>query len=102
MPTYNKLKYHIVTYGEVKEGRTSMITNRIAVTPMLTTSEVAAILNVHINTIRRWSNQGTLKAYQLGPRGDRRFRREDIDEFLVGHRSKNNGDLAVDGDGEIS
>ncbi len=64
-----------------------MIHNRIAVTPMLTTSEVAAILNVHINTIRRWSNQGTLKAYQLGPRGDRRFRREDIDEFLAGHRN---------------
>jgi len=61
--------------------------NRIAVTPMLTTSEVAAILNVHINTVRRWSNHGTLKAYQLGPRGDRRFRREDIDEFLAGHRN---------------
>jgi len=79
-----------------------MITNRIAVTPMLTTSEVAAILNVHINTIRRWSNQGTLKAYQLGPRGDRRFRREDIDEFLAGHRSKTNGDQPADGEGLIS
>jgi excisionase family DNA binding protein len=59
------------------------------VTPMLTTSEVASILNVHINTVRRWSNQGTLKAYQLGPRGDRRFRREDIDEFLAVHQNHN-------------
>jgi excisionase family DNA binding protein len=69
--------------------------NRTPVTPMLTTSEVASILNVHINTIRRWSNQGTLKAYQLGPRGDRRFRREDIEEFLAIHRNHN-------GDGEMS
>jgi len=62
-------------------------TNRAPVTPMLTTTEVAIILNVHINTVRRWSNQGMLKAYQLGPRGDRRFRREDIDEFLTVHRN---------------
>ena len=100
MLTYNKLKYHIVTYGEVKEGSISMIHNRIAVTPMLTTSEVAAILNVHINTIRRWSNQGTLKAYQLGPRGDRRFRREDIDEFLAGHRNHTSDDAPQDSAGE--
>ena len=50
--------------------------------PMLTTSEVARILNLHINTIRRWSNQGILKAYRIGSRGDRRFKREDIDEFF--------------------
>ncbi len=74
-----------------------MQSRRSPVTPMLTTSEVAAILNVHINTVRRWSNQGTLKAYQLGPRGDRRFRREDIEEFLAVHRSHNgDGETAVD------
>ncbi len=50
--------------------------------PMLTTSEVAHILNVHINTVRRWSNQGVLKAYRLGSRGDRRFRLEDIVSFF--------------------
>jgi len=50
--------------------------------PMLTTSEVARILNVHINTVRRWSNQGILKAYRLGFRGDRRFRREDVASFF--------------------
>jgi excisionase family DNA binding protein len=51
---------------------------------MLTTSEVAHILNVHINTIRRWSNQGILKAYRIGSRGDRRFKKTDIDEFFSG------------------
>ena len=71
--------------------------NKSPVTPMLTTSEVAAILNVHINTIRRWSNQGSLKAYQLGPRGDRRFRKEDIDEFLAIHRNHNgSNDMLID------
>lgn len=69
---------------------------RPAVTPMLTTSEVAVILNVHINTIRRWSNQGTLKSFQLGPRGDRRFRREDIDTFLASHQTGSREDHAQD------
>ena len=49
---------------------------------MLTINEVAQLLNVHINTVRRWSNQGTLKTYRVGSRGDRRFRQEDIDNFL--------------------
>lgn len=50
--------------------------------PMLTASDVARLLNVHMNTVRRWSNQGVLKAYRIGSRGDRRFRQEDIDYFL--------------------
>jgi excisionase family DNA binding protein len=57
--------------------------------PMLTTSEVARILNLHINTIRRWSNQGILKAYRIGSRGDRRFRKEDIDEFFSSNGGTN-------------
>ena len=52
------------------------------IAPMLTTSEVARILSVHINTVRRWSNQGILKSYRIGSRGDRRFRREDIASFF--------------------
>ena len=49
---------------------------------MLTTSEIARLLNVHPNTLRRWSNQGILKAHRIGPRGKRGFRREDIAIFL--------------------
>ncbi|AII61306.1 helix-turn-helix domain-containing protein [Dehalococcoides mccartyi] len=52
------------------------------VSPMLTTSEVAHMLNVHINTVRRWSNQMVLKSYRIGARGDRRFRKEDVEQFL--------------------
>jgi excisionase family DNA binding protein len=56
--------------------------NESNVDPMLTTSDVARLLNVHINTIRRWSNQGVIKAYRIGARGDRRFRQEDVSSFL--------------------
>ena len=50
--------------------------------PMLTVSDVARLLSVHINTVRRWSNQGILKAYRVSSRGDRRFRQDDITSFL--------------------
>jgi excisionase family DNA binding protein len=50
--------------------------------PMLTTSDVAHLLNVHINTVRRWSNRGIIKTYRIGSRGDRRFVQEDIVSFL--------------------
>jgi excisionase family DNA binding protein len=52
--------------------------------PMLTSSEVARMLNVHINTVRRWSNQGTLVSYRIGSRGDRRFRKDDVGAFFNG------------------
>jgi excisionase family DNA binding protein len=56
--------------------------NESNIDPMLTTSDVARLLNVHINTIRRWSNQGIIKAYRIGSRGDRRFRSVDVTSFL--------------------
>ena len=50
--------------------------------PMLTVREVARLLNIHNNTVRRWSDRGIIKAYRIGPRGDRRFQRESIARFL--------------------
>jgi len=50
---------------------------------LLTTSDVARLLNVHINTVRRWSNEGKIRAYRIGTRGDRRFQQEDITIFLA-------------------
>lgn len=50
---------------------------------MLTVRQLARLLNVHINTVRRWNDRGILKAYRIGPRGDRRFSRQDIDIFLA-------------------
>ena len=49
---------------------------------MLTTREVSVLLNVHIDTVRRWSNDGLIKAYCICSRGDRRFQKKDIEMFL--------------------
>jgi len=51
--------------------------------PMLTVREVAWLLHIHSNTVRRWSDQGIIRAYRITRRGDRRFRREDIARFLA-------------------
>ena len=55
---------------------------------MWTTRDVASLLNVDMNTVRRWTNSGILKAYRVGPRRDRRFRPEDITLFLVNNHGK--------------
>ena len=49
----------------------------------LSVAEAATLLGVHINTIRRWSDNGVLPAYRFGERRDRKFRRVDLDKFLV-------------------
>jgi len=49
---------------------------------MLTTTEVAHLLHVHPNTVRRWANNGLLPSYRLGTRGDRRFKREEVEAFI--------------------
>ena len=50
---------------------------------VLTASQAARLLNVHINTLRRWTDNGTLKSYRIGPRGDRRLTQQDIEHFVV-------------------
>ena len=50
---------------------------------LLTTAQAAELLNVHVNTVRRWSNKGILETYRIGPRGDRRFRRQYVDKLLL-------------------
>jgi excisionase family DNA binding protein len=50
---------------------------------MLTLKEVAQLLHVHPNTLRRWSKDGRIQAYRIAPRGDRRFKEEEIARFLA-------------------
>ena len=60
-----------------KEPKDSLSTSR-----MLTVSEVAHMLHVHVNTIRLWSKLGVLKSYRIGQRRDYRFNIEDVETFL--------------------
>jgi len=57
--------------------------NRDQAVRMLRTGEACRILCVHCNTLRRWSEQGIINAYRVGPRGDRRFRLEDVNALLT-------------------
>ena len=58
---------------------------------MLTVSEVAQLLHVHPNTLRRWSNKGRIRSYRINPRGDRRYRLRDIEDFLAQLNSHGDG-----------
>jgi excisionase family DNA binding protein len=51
--------------------------------PMLTVKDVAQLLNIHVNTVRRWSDQNIIKSYRVTTRGDRRFKQEDIAHYLA-------------------
>ncbi|MEM7825179.1 MAG: helix-turn-helix domain-containing protein [Candidatus Aenigmatarchaeota archaeon] len=60
----------------------------ISMSQMLTLGEVSKILGVHSHTVKAWSDKGILTAYRIGPRGDRRYRRDDILAYLNEHRQK--------------
>ncbi len=52
----------------------SMAVNEIS--PMLTATEVAEMLHLHVNTVKRLGDRGELPFYRVCKRGDRRFRME--------------------------
>ena len=50
---------------------------------LLTLAEACQILKVHPNTLRKWDKKGILKAVRFGQRGDRRYRKEDIENLTA-------------------
>lgn len=59
---------------------------------LLKIGQVAVMLKVTKETLRRWDKSGRLKAIRLGERwgvGDRRYRKSDIDSLM------NNGRLPL-------
>ncbi len=50
---------------------------------LLTTAQAAHLLNVHPNTVRNWADAALLPSYRIGPRRDRRFRRDDVEALLT-------------------
>lgn len=55
---------------------------------LLTLKEAAQILKVHVNTLRLWDKKGVLKAIRIGVKKVRRYKKEDIEEFIK--KGKNN------------
>jgi diguanylate cyclase (GGDEF)-like protein/excisionase family DNA binding protein len=50
---------------------------------LISVAQAAALLGVHPNTLRAWTEAGRLPAYRINPRGDRRYRRGDVERLLV-------------------
>jgi excisionase family DNA binding protein len=44
--------------------------------------QAAEMLSVNPETLRRWDRQGKLKATKINKRGDRRYRIQDIEDFI--------------------
>ncbi|OQX51036.1 hypothetical protein B5M47_02330 [candidate division CPR3 bacterium 4484_211] len=49
---------------------------------LLTIRQAAEVLNVHVETLRRWDKSGKLKAIIVNERGDRRYDPKDIEAIL--------------------
>jgi excisionase family DNA binding protein len=49
---------------------------------LLSLAEASEILKAHPNSLRKWDREGILKAVRFGERGDRRYRREDLEKFI--------------------
>jgi excisionase family DNA binding protein len=48
----------------------------------LTTTDVAAQLGVHPDTVVRWANAHRINCFRL-PGGVRKFRQSDVDDFIL-------------------
>jgi excisionase family DNA binding protein len=49
---------------------------------LLTATEVADLLHLHVNTVKRLGDRGEIPFYRVCKRGDRRFRYDDVLDFL--------------------
>ncbi len=50
---------------------------------LVSVAQAAAQLGVHPNTVRAWTDAGRLPAFRINARGDRRFRRSDVEMLLA-------------------
>jgi diguanylate cyclase (GGDEF)-like protein/excisionase family DNA binding protein len=50
---------------------------------LVSVAQAAALLGVHPNTVRAWTDAGRLPAYRINARGDRRYRSGDVERLLA-------------------
>jgi len=55
---------------------------------MLNLQEASRLLSISNNTLRRWANVGKIESWSISSRGDRRFKKEDIERLAEDLRSK--------------
>ncbi len=65
------------------KGKTRRRDNGDVPESLLTLREACRLLNIHGNTLRRWSAMGLIKAYRIGPSHHRRFKAGDISALVV-------------------
>jgi excisionase family DNA binding protein len=72
-----------ITIGRIAKPppMTTRTTNRDGTQLAFTSSQAASYLGVSLATVRRWTNDGHLHGYRT-PGGQRRFSREQLDQFL--------------------
>jgi excisionase family DNA binding protein len=68
-----------------EQNRTGRVDNVYRAMPLLTVRQTCKMLNVHANTLRRWSAHGLIGEYRIGPGGQRRFDAEEV-AALVGRQ----------------
>ena len=56
--------------------------NKDELPKLLTIKQASEILNVHVETLRRWGRSEKLKAIRVNKRGDRRYDPRDIETIL--------------------
>lgn len=49
---------------------------------LLTITEAAELLGVHTETLRRWDRENKLVAVKINDRGDRRYKKSDLESFM--------------------
>jgi len=50
---------------------------------LVSVAQAAALLGVHPNTVRSWTDAGRLPAFRINARGDRRYRSGDVERLLA-------------------
>lgn len=56
-----------------------------------TVAEIAAMLKIHEQTVRRWLREGDLRGYTFGGKSGYRVRARDLEAFLESRRQEPEG-----------
>ncbi len=68
---------------KTKPGMFELTAKNIGQRQMLTVSQAADYLGLHVNTVRRWTETGLIKCIRVGGRNDRRFALEELERIRL-------------------